>query len=246
MFGGPAAVPAAAHTFVADLADLVRVEGDDGHHLQRVRRLRVGETVTAADGRGAWRTYRVRTSSPGALELEATSGFSVEPELTPRLVVAFSLTKHRPETVVQQLTELGVDGLVVLAAARSVARWDARRAPAALERLRRVVAEAGAQCRRARLPGVDGPVETTGLIGHPGLVVADPVGMGADELPAPPGGEWLVAVGPEGGFDDGELAALAGAPRLRLGPFVLRAQTAAVAAGAVLAQRRRHVPERPR
>ena len=83
-------------------------------------------------------------------------------------------------------------------------------------------------------------------MGHPGLVVADLEGLGADELPAPPAREWLVAVGPEGGFDDGERAALAAAPRLRLGPFVLRAQTAAVAAAAVLGERRRHVPERPR
>ena len=71
-----------------------------------------------------------------------------------------------------------------------------------------------------------------------GLVLAAVDGVPASELPAPAGGEWVVAVGPEGGFDPDELAAFDHAPRLVVGRFVLRAETAAIAATAALAGRR--------
>ncbi len=117
-------------------------------------------------------------------------------------------------------------------------RWSTDREDHALDRLRRVAREAGAQSRRARLPVVDGPVAVADLLGRPGLVLADHGGSGADELPAPPDGRWVVAVGPEGGFDEAEREALAGVPRLAVGAFVLRAETAAIAAAAALSWRR--------
>ena len=72
----------------------------------------------------------------------------------------------------------------------------------------------------------------------PGLVLAAVDGVPASELPPPAGGEWVVAVGPEGGFAPDELAAFGHPPRLAVGPFVLRAETAAIAATAALAGRR--------
>jgi 16S rRNA (uracil1498-N3)-methyltransferase len=68
--------------------------------------------------------------------------------------------------------------------------------------------------------------------------VAGPDGVTAADLPLPPDGEWVVAVGPEGGFDRDELHAFGGAPRLAVGPFVLRAETAAIACAAALAGHR--------
>ena len=70
-----------------------------------------------------------------------------------------------------------------------------------------------------------------------GLVVADPSGAGAADVELPAGEEWTLAVGPEGGFDPEELDAMPG-PRLALGPFVLRAETAAIAGAAALCARR--------
>ena len=69
-------------------------------------------------------------------------------------------------------------------------------------------------------------------------MVAGGDGVPAHALPEPAGGAWLVAVGPEGGFDDAELRAFGAAPRLAVGPFVLRAETAAIAVAAALAARR--------
>ena len=185
----------------------------------------------------------------GAVSLRATADFAHEAHLVPALTIAFALTKgERPELAVQKLTELGADEIVLVRSARSVVRWDSDREDHAIDRLRRVAREAGAQCRRARLPVIDGPVPVAELVGRPGLVLADHDGVGPDQLPEPPDGKWVVAVGPEGGFDETELDSFAGAPRLAIGSFVLRAETAAIASAAALAWRRstRALDKRPR
>jgi 16S rRNA (uracil1498-N3)-methyltransferase len=243
--------PATAHTFLPALDDDVTIDAEAGHHLSRVRRLRGGEAVTAADGDGRWRPYTVVGVRPGAVDLHARAEPVVEPQLDPRLVVAFALTKGtKPDLAVQKLTELGVDGVTLLSTRRSVPRWDETREEAAVARLRRIAREAATQSRRARLPEIDGVRPVTELRGRPGLVVADPAGEEPPLLPAPPGGEWVLVVGPEGGFDPDEAAALSSpAPdgetpvRLRLGPNVLRAETAAIAGAAVLATRRTPRPD---
>ncbi|MFI5046224.1 MAG: RsmE family RNA methyltransferase [Acidimicrobiia bacterium] len=235
----PSSVRAVAHVYVDRLDDDAVVEDDDAHHLRRVLRVRDGEVVTAADGHGRWRAYRVMSVDAPAISLHATTELAHEPRLVPELTVACALTKgERPELVVQKLTELGVDGVTLVRAARSVVQWDDARAARALTRLVRIAREAGAQCRRARLPLLDGPVSVEELARCPGLVVADRVGLSPAALPVLGDGTWTVAVGPEGGFDDDELATLAGAPRLTLGPHVLRAETAAIAAAAALVDRR--------
>ena len=126
----------------------VLVDGDDGHHLQRVRRLRAGERVTAADGTGGG----ARTSSPHARQrrvaLDGRRPTSCTSRaLVPGLAVAFALTRAtKPELVVQKLTELGVDRILLVRAARSVVRWDGdRRRRGRSTRLRRVAREAAMQ-----------------------------------------------------------------------------------------------------
>ena len=230
--------PGVAHTFVPSLDDDVTLDDEAGHHLSRVRRVRAGDVITAADGRGSWRPYEVARVTPGAVELRAKGASVVEPRLEPRLVVAFALTKRaKPDLVVQKLTELGVDGITVVAARRSVPQWSDERANAAVSRLCRIAREAAAQCRRARVPEVEGVQPVIELQGRPGLVLADPDGDDAGALTAPAGGEWVLVVGPEGGLDADEAAALGG-DRVCLAPHVLRAETAAIAGAAVLATRR--------
>ena len=238
--GFPSDLRASAHVYLERLDDDCTVDGDDAHHLVRARRIRAGEVVTGADGHGRWRAYdAVPTPAKGTLELHATTDVVREPHLEPELSIACSLTKgDRPELVVQKLTELGVDGVLFVRAARSVVQWDESRASTSLARLRRVAREAGAQSRRARLPLIDGPVTVDDLAARAGLVLADPRGAPADRLALPAGGAWLVAVGPEGGFDDAERALLGGAPHVGVGPHVLRAETAAIAVAAALAGRR--------
>ena len=253
-----AAFPAAAHVLVdvnpgAGLPDALRVDGSDGHHLVRVRRLQVGEAVTAADGQGQWRPYLVTSTDKRALTLTATAPARNEPVPAPGLAVAFALTKGvKPETVVRQLTELGVDEILPVVATRSIVRPRGERAGATVERLERVAREAVMQSRRARLPRIAGVGPLAALAGRPGLVIAERGDLPSTDQIDPGTGGWLLVVGPEGGLAPEDLRVLEGSvldgnraaplPRLSVGPHVLRAETAAVAAAAVLGARRSPAP----
>jgi 16S rRNA (uracil1498-N3)-methyltransferase len=214
--------------FVDDLGAPV-LGAEDDHHLGRVLRLRDGEPVLAADGRGGWRRCRYRAGAGGsaaALEPDGTAHRLPPPESP--VTIGFVPTKgERPEWVVQKLTELGVDRIVVLRSERAVVRWTGERIERAMERLRRVAREAAAQSRRPRLPALEGVCDLDQLreaVAPEDLALADPGG-------GPPGPRLRgLAVGPEGGWADAERA---GRSRVSLGPGILRAETAAVA-GAVL------------
>ena len=230
---------AVAHVLHAGpLDDELSISGDDGHHLERVRRIRTGELVTAGDGEGKWREYTVTAAGRGTLTLHAQSDVRVEPQLTPRLTIAFALTKGgKPDTVAAHLTELGVDRLLPIISSRSVVRWK-RDAREPNDRLNRVVREAAMQCRRARLPRVEPVTPLSDLAGRSGLVVADRDGQAPTELADPGPDGWLVVIGPEGGLEGSEVQELGQVGRLSLGPHVLRAETAALAAAEALSFRR--------
>lgn len=213
---------AAAHVFVADVG-APALDDDDRHHLARVLRLRVGEEVTVADGRGGW---RVCAFAAGAT-LEPRGEVELRRAATPPITVAFAVTKgSKPETAVQKLTEVGVDRIIPFAAGHSVARWDGERADRHVARLRKVAREAAMQSRRAHLPVVEEVASFAVVAALPGACLAD-AGGSAPSLERP-----VILVGPEGGWTDAERSA--GLPAVGLGPHVLRAETAAITAGAVL------------
>jgi 16S rRNA (uracil1498-N3)-methyltransferase len=209
------------HVFVEDLHELV-LDDDDRHHLERVLRLRDGEALTVSDGRGSWRACEWRAGG-----LVAAGDVEREPKPTPEVTVAFALTKgEKPEVAVQKLTEVGADRIVPFAAARSVVRWDDAKAGRNATRLRRVAREAAMQSHRVWLPVVDDVTTFGAVAASTGACLADAGG-------APPSlGRPTVLVGPEGGWSDEEREA--GLPAVALGPHVLRAETAAIVAGAVL------------
>ena len=224
-----------AHVFAGALGESIELGGPEAHHLARVLRLHAGEVVTAADGRGRWRPYEVSAVFGAAVRLEARGPAGTEPALEPSLAVAFCLTKgDKPDFTVQKLTELGVDRMLPVISARSVSRPAGSRGEAVVARWRRVALEAARQCRRSRLPDIAEISTLASLSGHPGLVVADPGGHAPSQLGRPPGGELLLVIGPEGGLAPEELEVLRPWARVGLGPLVLRAETAALAAAAAL------------
>jgi 16S rRNA (uracil1498-N3)-methyltransferase len=222
----------------------VRLDGPEGHHAATVRRLRVGEALVLADGRGARRIGRV--SWVGRDELDVECGpIEVVAEPDPRLVVVQALPKgDRAELALELLTELGADEIVPWAAQRSVVQWRGERESKSLGRWRRTVLEAGKQSRRVRIPVVTDPVDLAGLtqrIRHAaaGLVLHEEAGRGLPQVALPAKGEVVLIVGPEGGISPTELDALtaAGATAVRMGEPVLRTSTAGGAALAVLSAR---------
>jgi 16S rRNA (uracil1498-N3)-methyltransferase len=247
---------AAALVYVRDL-EAPEPDEDDVHHLSAVLRLRPGELVIASDGAGGWRPCRVAGVvgpgsgvgsgsgvgvgvGPGSRAsrgrrspvpvLEPSGDVRRSPRAVPEITVGFSLAKgDRTEWAAMKLSELGVDRIVPLVCERTVAR-----APRA-GRLERVAREAAMQARRVWLPEVLPPLvfaEAVALLGGSapspaGVAIAEPGGS-PPSLASP-----VVLVGPEGGWSPGELAV--GLPRVHLGPTILRIETAAVVAGALLA-----------
>lgn len=217
------AIPSGGGPLVfVDRLDEPELSSHDLHHLARVRRVRVGEPLVVGDGRGSWCPARMAGAVP-----ELTGELVAVERPAPSVGVAFALVKGaKPELVVQKLTELGVDRIAPFSAARSVVRWDASKADAAHDRLEKVAREAAMQSRQAWLPEVlpvSGFAEVAAL---PGAALAERGG-------APPSLDRpFVLVGPEGGWDDAELAA--GLPTVALTSGVLRAETASIVAGALL------------
>ena len=218
---------------------------EEARHLARVLRARAGEEVTLFDGRGgSWLGCIERIDRDTVTLAVGPRRESARPP--PRLTIAAALPKgERQKWMVEKLTELGCGRLLPLATARSVAEGTS----AAVVRLRRSVIEACKQCGRDRLMAIDDGRGLAALIAteRPAggvAVVADPVGMESLAAILPPAGEVLAVIGPEGGLDDAERAALdaAGFRRVSLGPHVLRIETAAVAVAAVVAAARHGGP----
>ncbi len=214
--------------FVGSLDEPVLDDGD-AHHLVRVRRTRVGDSLTISDGQGAWRPAVLGAGA----SLEITGEVVVVAAPTPSITIGVPATKgDRTEWMTQKLTELGVDRIVILACDRSVVRWDGARARRNLERLARIAREAATQSRQVRLLTVDGPARPSELDGvctsH-----ADLGGAARPTLDRP-----TVLIGPEGGWSDHERAARGDRSPIGLGPHVLRVETAALAAAVSLTQLR--------
>jgi 16S rRNA (uracil1498-N3)-methyltransferase len=145
------------------------------------------------------------------------------------------------DLVVQKLTELGADVIQPFAAARSVSKWDPKKAEAQTTRLQAVAREASKQSRRSRIPEVRPPVPLAALEVPACTLVLDEeaVRRAGVALPADPPAVIGLVVGPEGGLERNEVAALAaaGATPVSLGPLVLRTETASIAAVAIVAAR---------
>lgn len=207
------------HVLVEDVS-APRLADDDRHHVERVLRLRRGDRLTVGDGRGGWCPCRLGD------EPEAVGEIRQVPRPQPDLTVGFALIKGgRPELVVQKLTELGIDRMVVFGAARSVVRWNDDKSSRQLDRLHRVAREAVMQSRQPWLPAVE-IVADFAAAATPGAAMAHRGG-------APPTADTThILIGPEGGWADEERTS--GLPAIDLGAGVLRAETAAVAAGVLL------------
>jgi 16S rRNA (uracil1498-N3)-methyltransferase len=149
------------------------------------------------------------------------------PEEIDPISIGFALTKgDKPELAVQKLTELGVDHILLFPSARSVVRWDEARSEANVERLRRVAESAVCQSRRAWSPTVTFLPSYSSVVLLTGAALA-----AADGEKYNPDRHQVILVGPEGGWSPEELAA--SVPRVVLGPHILRAETAALAAASV-------------
>jgi 16S rRNA (uracil1498-N3)-methyltransferase len=221
----------------------VRFDPGEAHHLARVLRLRPGALLEATDGAG--RLYTVRLDGLGAAEawgtIEAADTGAAESPCAVTLAPAV-LKGERMTWLVQKATELGVARILPVTTGRVVARAAGDRSSGRSARWQRVAREAVKQCRRAVVPLVEPPRPFAEVLAEvPAHDVAwalwegggRPLAEAAREAGRPR--RLLLLVGPEGGFTPGEVAMAqsAGVGLVGLGPRILRAESAALAALAV-------------
>jgi 16S rRNA (uracil1498-N3)-methyltransferase len=218
----------------------VTLTGPAAAHLRRVLRLPAGAGVTLFNGDGRDYPSRIAGFGRGSVEMEVRgqSAARAESPLAIRLVQGIA-RGERMDIVVQKATELGVAAIAPVATARSVVKLDRDTRGRKLAHWRGVAVAACEQCGRARIPTIADPVPLATHLARP---------AGGTRLLLTPEAEVSLAatareavtvellVGPEGGLEDGErrAALAAGYRACRLGPRVLRSETAAIAALAVL------------
>lgn len=224
--------------------ELTVVDGDEGFHAANVRRIRPGEKLDLSDGAGGVAHCVIEDAAKGTLTARVLDRRTIAAP-TPHITVVQALPKSdRSELAIELATEAGADSFVAWQSSRCVARWDGQdRVDKGLRRWRAVAKSAARQSRRAHIPEISGVVSTKELVERirdikstPVLVLHESATQPITEVPLADAEALLLLVGPEGGIDDDELAALsgAGATVVRLGPTVLRTSTAAaVALGAL-------------
>lgn len=210
------------------------------HHAARTLRLAVGDGVALFDGRGGEARGVIAAITRRGVRVGGLAWLGRDGEPGLRIVLAQALcAQEKMDWIVQKAAELGAAAIQPLAAERSVARLSPERAHKRARHWDGVAAAACEQCGRNRLPEIL-PLQPLGAwLG--GLDAADAGKARLAFLPdardplakAPaPGSRLTLLVGPEGGFTEAELAHArrAGFAPVRLGPRVLRTETAAIAA----------------
>jgi 16S rRNA (uracil1498-N3)-methyltransferase len=225
----------------AEVGDRLLLAGDEGRHAALVARMRAGERTTVGDGRGRVATAVATVVSKDTVELEVADLVETA-EPRPRITLVQALAKGgRDELAVQAATELGVAAVAPWQAARSVTRWEGRKAETGSARWAGIVREASKQAMRpwaatglplmstADVVALAAAAPTVVLDPDADLRLADAVHADVEEL--------VLVVGPEGGIAPEELERLtaAGATAARMGSTVLRTSTAGPAALAALA-----------
>lgn len=219
------------------LSEAVRltVEGKAAHYLAKVMRVAEGDAVVLCDDcTGEW-AARVISAGKREVVLEPVERLREREQVPDVWLCPALLKKDRFDLVLEKATELGVRSIRPVVTRRCIAD------KLNLERARALITEAAEQCARTALPELAQPVKLDALLaawpGDRALFFADELGGApAAQAFAAHAGPAALLVGPEGGFDDAERAAICALPAahpISLGPRILRGETAVMAATAL-------------
>jgi 16S rRNA (uracil1498-N3)-methyltransferase len=224
----------------------VRITGPLLQHLRASLRLQPGELLTVTDEHG--RRYRAEIAevSIGTLIGRILDTTSAPPKTSPSIVLAQSLLKgEKMDWVIQKATELGVARIAPVLASHSVVRPRADRIEHQLARWQRIALEAAQQSERWSVPVIDEPATVPHLLSTSKtaavkiLLAERSDGASLSNLPLHNDGDVWLLIGPEGGWEEAEFRHMReqGFVGVTLGPRILRAETAAIAALTILQSR---------
>lgn len=225
--------------------DKIELNLDESRHLRDVLRLGLGDEVSVFDGEG--REYRSSVTETGhgkhVAKLKVLEEIKpAAPESKLGLTLAMALLKgEKFDLVIQKATELGVNKIIPLQTARADVKIKTGDVDKKLERWRRVALEAVKQSGRAKIPEIAEPTLLPAFLGDVDelkLFFSERGGTGLSGfVSGKPRAEKLIAiVGPEGGWEDGEIDAAreTGCHIITLGGRILRAETAGIVVTALL------------
>ncbi len=226
---------------------IVTVRGDLLHHLRASLRIEAGDTLYFTEAHTRRHRTRVLSVERGGLTATIEETWERPARRGPALLLAQAILKHDPmDWLVQKATELGVARIQPLLTRHGVVRPDAGRAVAQRARWQRIAREAAQQSERWAPPDVLDPFPIERWLtehdrSDPPLVLEERRGASTLADPDLRLSRRLVTlvVGPEGGWQDAETALMrsAGVTSVGLGPNILRAETAALAAISILQSR---------
>ena len=224
------------------LADTIEITGSDAHHLMHVMRAKAGQEVTVVDDAGCVARMEMTAFREDAVTLILKERLVADTESPLKLVLAQCLLKaDKMDYVVQKAVELGVTEIIPVKSHNCVVRYDAKKAAARQQRWQKIAEEAAKQCGRTALTSVTPITDLSGLLKDNSCAEDTEIIFcyeNEDEttvkscLRAAQGKRLILLVGPEGGFtlDEAQTVQEAGGRAVTLGPRILRAETAAVAA----------------
>lgn len=215
-----------------------RVIGPDVKHMKKVLRLTVGDRIFLIDGTGYEYVAGIRDISEHAAQVEIVSRQLSLTESPLQLTVAQGFLKDKKmDDLLRHLTELGMSRWIPVLCERAVARPDQRRMTERIKRWEAIAIEALKQCGRAKPPEINNTLTLSELLHTKEqydrrLIFWENEETALDELEAGKPEKILILLGPEGGFSEREVADAqhAGFTSVSLGPRILRAETAALAA----------------
>jgi 16S rRNA (uracil1498-N3)-methyltransferase len=220
------------------------VEGSAGNHIVRVLRLRVGDLLTVFNGRGGEWGGKIDEMRRDTVQVSVLEHRDQERESPFQLTLAQGISRgERMDWVVQKATELGVTRIAPVFTERSVVQLDEKQAARKVQHWRGIAVAACEQSGRNHVPEIADPVSLYDLLekraaGDTALLLSPGAPLRIGDVASAAGGA-TVLIGPEGGLAQAEqeTALRRGFTPVRLGPRVLRTETAAVCALTLLQQK---------
>jgi 16S rRNA (uracil1498-N3)-methyltransferase len=222
------------------------ITGDDAGHIRNVLRLKPGDMIELIDGTGLECDARIVRMSAGKVEVSILGRRFSESRPTPRLIIAQALLKdNKPDTIIRQITEMGIHEWIPFAAHRSIPVLNAEKISARMNRWQKIAIEALKQCRRSDLLQISGLMTYDAMLAYSQhceiklIFWEDESPSQPFELPDANAGSVqsvIAIIGPEGGFTPDEIAAAraCGYTTVSLGPRILKADTATLAVSTLL------------
>jgi 16S rRNA (uracil1498-N3)-methyltransferase len=224
----------------------VIIEGSQAHHIKNVLRLKPGDQLKLCDGTGGEYEAIIRNMDAESVDVDIQRRLRSTPEMRPRISVAQAFLKEKKmDDLVRKLSELGISDWLPFFPERSVARPDGARLAGRIHRWQRIAAEAMKQCRRKTILNIHEPYTFEKLLQITESCDLKIVFWEGEAVPfdanrtmknEPPPQSIVIMLGPEGGFAPQEIDAVrqSGFLTAGMGPRILRAETAAIAASTLV------------